>query len=181
MPNTTSPDGLSLSADAASDGDLARQIYEAIRGACDPMPPDAIADGVGCDPAAARRHADWFTALGIVTRRGGDPATYEWDDERFEGRESSERAATHSLEELRERVGELTARIAAYEATYGAATPDDVDAPAAAAASDDRSIGDVYRALADWATAREERERDERAREQRARVERSARPEAGRR
>ena len=51
--------------------------------------------------------------------------------------------------------------ITEYEATYDAASPATVDAVAAAEDSDQRTIDDVYSDLADWATAREERERAE--------------------
>ena len=54
------------------------------------------------------------------------------------------------MDELQERVRELTTTIADYDAT----TPADIDAVAAAETSDERIIDDVYADLIDWAAAR---------------------------
>jgi hypothetical protein len=105
--------------------------------------------------------------LGIVTRHDGHPATYERNDAYFEWRRINQLAADHSVEDLQDRVRGLTTRITECEATYDAASPAAVDAVAAAEGSNERTIDDVYSDLADWATAREERDRYERARQQR--------------
>jgi hypothetical protein len=108
-----------------------------------------------------------FADLGIVTRHDGHPATYERNDAYFEWRRINQLAAGHSVDELQERVRELTRRITDYENAYDAATPAAVDAVTVAETSDERMIDDVYSDLSDWATACEERERYERARQQR--------------
>jgi len=108
----------------------------------------------------------WFDDLGIVTRHDGHPATYERNDAYFEWRRINQLAADYSAADLQERVRELTTRITEYEEAYDAAPPAAVDA-AAAEGSNERTIDDVYGDLADWATAREERDRYERARQHR--------------
>lgn len=148
--------------------DVEQQIYGTILQTREPTTASAIADQVGCDPKTARKYLGWFTDLGIVTRHDGRPATYERNDAYFEWRRIDRLAAEHSLEELQTRVRELTARIAEYEETYDAATPADVDTIAVAEATDGRSIDEVHGDLADWTTARRDRERYERARQQRA-------------
>ncbi|MDR9381463.1 MAG: hypothetical protein RI560_07305 [Natronomonas sp.] len=82
----------------------------------------------------------------------------------MEWRRINRLAADHSVEELQERVTELTAIVADYEARYDAATPAEVDAIAVAATSDERTLDDVYEDLGDWMTIETERRRYERAR-----------------
>ncbi len=154
--------------DPFSGDDVEQRIYGTILQTRESATGSAIADRVDCDPKTARKYLSWFADLGIVTRHDGHPATYERNDAYFEWRRINQLAAEHSVEELQARVRELTTRITDYEDAYDAATPAAVDAVAVAEASDERTIDDVYSALADWATAREERERYERARQQRA-------------
>jgi hypothetical protein len=154
--------------DAFSGDGAEQRIYGTVLRTRAPTTASAIADSADCDPKTARKYLGWFDELGIVTRHDGHPATYERNDAYFEWRRSNRLAADHSVEDLQTRVRELTTRITAYEATYDAASPAAVDAVAAAERSDERPIDDVYSDLADWATAREERDRCERARQQRS-------------
>jgi hypothetical protein len=94
-------------------------------------------------PTVARKllgsYLGWFSELGIVTRHGGHPATYECNDAYFEWQRINQLAADHSVESLQQSVRELSSRIEAYEDTYGAPTPAAVDAVAAAESSDDQT------------------------------------------
>ncbi|WP_276248515.1 sugar-specific transcriptional regulator TrmB [Haladaptatus sp. YSMS36] len=153
--------------DAFAGDDVEQRIYGTILQTREPTTASAIADTADCDPKTARKYLNWFDNLGIVTRHDGHPATYERNDAYFEWRRINQLAAAHSVEELQNRVRELTTRITEYEDTYDAASPAAVDAIAVVEASDDQTIDDVYSDLADWATTREERERYERARQQR--------------
>lgn len=171
MANIDSPDGPPPFEEAFSADDVEQRIYGTILQTREPTTASAIAEQVGCDPKTARKYLEWFDDLGIVTRHDGHPATYERNDAYFEWRRIDQLAAEHSVEELQNRVRELTGRIADYEDAYDAAEPGAVDAVAVAEASDERTIDDVYGDLADWATVREERERYERARQQRTGVE----------
>ena len=143
------------------------RYFRAVLGSQSALSAIALADIADCDPKTARKYLGWFDDLGIVTRHDGHPATYERNDAYFEWRRINQLAANHSVEDLQDRVRELTTRITEYEDTYDAASPAAIDAVAAAEASDERTIDDVYSDLADWATAREERDRYERARQQR--------------
>lgn len=171
MSEPESTDGPPPFADAFRGDDVEQRIYGTMLQTREPATSSAIAERVDCDPKTARKYLGWFADLGIVTRHDGHPATYERNDAYFEWRRIDQLAADHSVDELQERVRELTTRIDEYEDAYDAATPAAVDAVAVAEASDDRSIDDVYSDLGDWATAREERERYERARQQRSSTE----------
>jgi predicted transcriptional regulator len=170
MSNSESPGGPPSFEDAFRGDDVEQRIYGTILQTREPTTASAIADVADCDPKTARKYLGWFSELGIVTRHNGHPATYERNDAYFEWRRINQLAADHSVEDLQQRVRELSSRIEAYEDTYGAPTPAAVDAVDAAESSDDRTIDDVYGDLGDWATARDERTRSERARQQRART-----------
>lgn len=166
MSGTDAPDGPPSFEEPFGGDDVEQRVYGTVLQTRDPTTASAIAERADCDPKTARKYLGWFADLGIVVRHDGRPVTYERNDAYFEWRRVDHLAAANSVEELQERVRELTARISAYEETYDAASPAAVDA--VTAAGDERPIDDVYRDLADWATAREERERYERARQQRA-------------
>ncbi|WP_254544981.1 helix-turn-helix domain-containing protein [Halomarina pelagica] len=168
MANTESPGGPPPFEDAFRGDDVEQRVYGTILQTREPTTASTIADRVGCDPKTARKYLGWFAELGIVTHHDGHPATYERNDAYFEWRRINQLAAEHSVEDLQQRVQELTTHITEYEDRYDAAMPAAVDAVAAAEGSDDWTIDDVYSDLGDWATAREERERYERARQQRA-------------
>ncbi|EJN56925.1 hypothetical protein HSB1_47420 [Halogranum salarium B-1] len=142
--------------------DVALQLREPLRVA-------AIANRAGVTRDTAREHLNFLTELGVVKNPSDEPATYERNDAYFEWRRIERLRTEYTVEELQERIRELTARIADYEATYDASTPAAVDAVAVAEASDSRTFDDVYSDLRDWATAREERKLTKRARLQRDR------------
>jgi predicted transcriptional regulator len=167
MSGTDHRDGSPSFEEAFSGDDVEQRIYGTVLQTREPTTASAIAEQVECDPKTARKYLRWFADLGVVTHRDGHPATYERNDAYFEWRRSNRLAANHSIDTLQNRVRELTARITEYEDAYDAASPDEVDAVAVAKASDELTIDDVYGDLADWETAREERERYERARQQR--------------
>jgi len=166
-----SPEGPPAFDDSFGGDDVEQRIYGTVLRTREPRTASAIAKQVDCDPKTARKYLNWFADLGIVTRHHGRPVTYERNDAYFEWRRVNRLAAEHSVEEPQQRVQDLTARIAAYEDRYDAAAPGAVDAVATAEARDDRTIDDVYSDLADWATARQEREFHERARQHRTSTE----------
>jgi hypothetical protein len=167
MSETDAADGPPPFEDAFSGDDIEQRVYGTILQTREPTAASAIADTADCDPKTARKYLGWFADLRIVTRHKGHPVTYERNDAYFEWRRINQLAADYSVEELQDRVRELTRRITEYEEEYDVASPAAVDAVAVAEASDELTIDDVYSDLADWMTAREERERYERARQQR--------------
>ncbi|MFC7205230.1 sugar-specific transcriptional regulator TrmB [Haloferax namakaokahaiae] len=168
MSNSDPPGGPSSFEDAFRGEDVEQRVYGTVLQTRAPTTASTIANQSDCDPKTARKYLGWFSNLGIVTRHEGHPATYERNDAYFEWRRINELAAEHSVEDLQQRVQDLTTRLSEYEDTYNAATPASVDAIAAAEKSEDRTIDDIYSDLGDWATARDERKRYERARQQRA-------------
>ena len=154
--------------DAFSGDDIEQRIYGAVLQMREPTTAGTVADRIGCDPKTARKYLGWFADLGVVTHYDGHPDTYERNDAYFEWRRINRLATDHTIEELQQRVGELTETITNYEREYDAATPSKVEALAVAEAETARSVDEVYGDLADWMTARQERARYERARQQRA-------------
>ena len=147
--------------------DVEQRIYGTVLQTREPTAASVIADRARCDPKTARKYLRWFVDLGIVTRHEGHPTTYERNDAYFEWRRINRLAAEHTIEELTQRVQELTRAITEYEEEYDSAEPADVDTISVAQASDSHSVDDVYSDLGDWITALEEREHYERARQQR--------------
>lgn len=167
MSNSEPPNGPAPFEEVFDGEDVEQRIFGTILQIREPSTASAIAERADCDPKTARKYLGWFADLGIVTRHEGHPATFERNDAYFEWRRYNQLAADHSVEELQERVRELTERITDYEERYDVETPANIDAIAIAEASESRTIDDVYSDLGDWATAREERQRYERARQHR--------------
>lgn len=141
--------------------DVEQRVYGTLLRTREPTGASEIAERSDCDPKTARKYLEWFTELGVATRHDGRPATYERNDAYFEWRRVNELATANSAEELRDRVTELTERIEAYRAEYGAEDPAEVDALAV-----EGDIDTVYADLNDWSTARRDRRLVERARRQ---------------
>ena len=171
MPNTALSDDPPPFDDVFQGEDVEQRIYGTILQTREPTTASSIAERAECDPKTARKYLRWFATLGIVKQHGGHPTTYERNDAYFEWRRTNSLASTHTVEELQERVRELTAQISTYEELYDVETPAAVNAVAAAEASDDRTIDDMYADLANWITAKEERRLYERARQQRVSTE----------
>lgn len=172
MSNADPSDGPPPFEDVFRGEDVEQRIYGTILRTREPAAASAIAEQAECDPKSARKYLGWFADLGVVIRHDGHPATYERNEAYLEWRRTNRLATEHSVDELQERVRELTKRISEYKEQYDAATPAAVDAVSTAEARDDRTIDDVYSDLGDWATAQEERNRYERARQQRVSAER---------
>lgn len=140
--------------------DTKQRVYGAILHAREPMTAAEIADQAGCSGESARAHLSFYTDLGIVIRHEGRPVRYERNEDYFEWRRVNELAQTNTVEELQERVSELTNRIEEYRDEYDVDSPADVDV----LEFSPEEIDDIYVDLGDWATAIEERRLHERAR-----------------
>jgi len=151
MSNTESADDPPSFENPFRGDDVEQRIYGTILRTREPTAASTIAKQADCDPKTTRKYLRWFATLGIVTHHDGRPATYERNEAYFEWRRSNQLATERSVEELQQRVQELTARITEYEARYDGETPAAVNAVAAAETSDDRTIDDVYGDLGDWA------------------------------
>lgn len=162
-----SSDGPPQFEDPFDSGDVEQQLYATILQTRTPATAGTLAEEVGCDPKTARKYLDWFTELGIVTEHDGHPATYERNDAYFEWRRIDQLATDHSVDELQQRVRELTEKIDRYRSQYDAPDPGAVDALDVAAQSSEQTVDEVYGDLGDWETVRRERRLYERARQQR--------------
>jgi predicted ArsR family transcriptional regulator len=167
MADSGTHDGPPPFEDPFDSGDVEQQLYGTVLQIRSPATAGNIAEKVGCDPKTARKYLEWFSELGIVTRHDGHPTTYERNDAYFEWRRINRLASEYALDELTQRVSELTATLERYQERYDAETPRDVDALDAARDADKRSIDDIYSDLGDWETTRQERRLHERARQQR--------------
>lgn len=165
VPDPSGSDGPPPFEDAVASDDVEQRVYDTILQAREPTSVEAIADAADCDPETARKFLTWFTELRIVTRHDGPQVTYARNDAYFDWRRVNELAATNSDAELRDRIQDLTARIAEYEERYDAGSPAAVDTVAVTETSE-RSIDEVRVDLGDWATAREQRGQCERALQQ---------------
>jgi predicted transcriptional regulator len=141
--------------------DVEQRIFGTLLGTREPTGASEIAERSDCDPKTARKYLNWFTELGVVTRHEGRPVTYERNDAYFEWRRVNDLASTHSVEELRSRIADLTERIESYRRTYDAEHPAEVDALDAG-----EDVDAVYADLNDWTTALQDRRLHERARQQ---------------
>ena len=167
MAESSDRGGLPPFDDPFEGGDVEQRVYGVVLQTREPTGASAIAERADCDPKTARKYLRWFAELGIVTEHDGRPRTYERNDAYFEWRRVDRLAAEHSVEELGQRVSELTERIRGFEEAYGAPVPGAVDALEIAEGRSEQYIDDVYADLGDWATARRERRLYERARQQR--------------
>lgn len=172
MSGPESTNGLPPFEDPFDGEDVEQRIYGTVLQTREPTTASAVAERAECDPKTARKYLDWFTDLGVVTRHEGRPTTFERNDAYFEWRRIDQLATETSLEDIREQVRELSARIADYESKLEAESPEAVDAVAVSDTHKEWSIDEVYGDLADWTTALRERERYERARRQRVRTDR---------
>lgn len=168
MTDSSRADGPHSLENPFDDADVERRIYGTVLQTREPTAASAIAEATDCDPKTARKYLDWFAELGVVTERDGHPTTYERNDAYFEWRRINRLSASHSTDELAQRVDDLTRRIEGYEREYGASSPGDVDAIDAAEERPDATIDEVYADLGDWETALAERRQFERARQQRS-------------
>lgn len=168
MSDPSKPGGPPPFEDAFDGEDVERRIYGTVLQTREPTAASTIAEAADCDSKTARKYLGWFAELGVVTEHEGHPTTYERNDEYFEWRRIDRLSTTHTVDELVQRVNELTRRIRTYEREYDASSPGDVDAIAVAETRDDAAIDEVYADLGDWETALQERRRYERARQRRS-------------
>jgi len=132
MSDPESMDGPPPFEDPFDGDDVEQRIYGTILQTREPTTASAVAERAECDSKTARKYLDWFTDLGIVTRHDGHPATFERNDAYFEWRRIDQLATENSLEDIRERVRELSARIADYESKFETESPEALDAVAVA-------------------------------------------------
>jgi len=141
------------------------RVYNTAIQTHEPTTVRGIAERADCDPKTARKYAEWFAKLGIMTKHDGETPTYERNDGYFEWRRVHELATTQTASELQSNVQALTDRIATYAERYDAEHPEAVDA---LSPPGDISTETAFVELTDWQTALFELQRHEQARRQQA-------------
>ncbi|MEZ3145535.1 hypothetical protein [Halobaculum sp. MBLA0143] len=121
-----------------------------------------VADRAGHGVDAARESLAWVEAMGIVRRRSETPATYERNESYFERRRVDRLRATHTTEELLDRLEADTERAAAFAEQFDADSPAEVS-PSAHATETGRSVEAVWEDISAWRTVRRRIELVERA------------------
>jgi len=141
------------------------RVYNTVIQIREPTTVHGIAKRADCDPKTARKYAEWFAKLGVVTKHDGETPTYERNDRYFEWRRVNELATTQTAAELQSHVQALTDRITTYEERYNAEHPGDVDALSPPGYI---STETAFAELTEWQTALSELQRHEQARRQQA-------------
>lgn len=118
---------------------------------------------LSCSTDTVRKYLNWFTELGVATKREGRPVQYERNTAYFEWQYVSKLADTHSLEDLRRNVLDIRDRLETFRDRYDADEPARIDVVEAA----DRFSVDIEEAwddLSAWASLQEELRLHDRAR-----------------
>ena len=139
------------------------RVYRVALQLYDPAGVSAVAERASCAPDTARRHLERLADIGVVEVVSESPLTYARNESYVEWRRRN-RLEKQSHTELRDRLAELTTREAAYQEQFDAASPAAVDALEHADYDD---LDDVWLALSEWHTVREQIERLEAVRRDR--------------
>lgn len=122
-----------------------------------------VAEQLSCSTDTARKYLNWFTELGVATKRDGRPVQYERNTEYFEWRYVSELANTHSLEDLRGNVLDIRDQLTTFRDRYDADNPASIDVVEAADRLD-VDLEEAWDDLSTWASLEEELRLHDRAR-----------------
>jgi predicted transcriptional regulator len=129
-----------------------QRVYDVLVGTREFLSVAAFAERADCSETAARGALDQLTEMGIARRRDGRPATYRRNDSYFEWKRVESLAREHTPAHLRDRVGELVEREAAFRERFGVPDPDAVtsdDLP-----DDHGALEDRWDDLREWRTVR---------------------------
>lgn len=100
------------------------RVYDVLLGITERTPYAEIAELADCSPNAAKKHLDRLVEMGVArTDPESKPATYARNDGYLEYQEASRIARDLTVEEIIERVADLEAERAAYEAEFETSDP----------------------------------------------------------
>lgn len=142
---------------------IEERIYRLLVQTTDGVSAPDVAAELSCSTDTARKYLNWFTELGVASKRGSRPVMYERNTEYFEWRYVSELTDTHSLEELRENVVSIRDQLEAYRDRYDADDPARIDIVEAATRLD-VALEDTWDDLSTWAGLEAELRLHDRAR-----------------
>ena len=124
------------------------RVYDVLLGITDRTPYTEIASLADCSPNAAKKHLDRLVEMGVArTDPESQPAKYARNDGYLEYQEASRIARELTVEEIIERVQDLEAERAAYEAEFDTSDP----ATVTVYESDDHdAVHERMAAISDW-------------------------------
>lgn len=103
------------------------RVYDVLLGITSRTAYTEIAEIADCSPNAAKKHLDRLVEMGIArTDPGSQPASYARNDGYLEWQEASRIARDLTVEEIVQRVRDLEAERAAYEAEFETTNPEAV-------------------------------------------------------
>jgi predicted ArsR family transcriptional regulator len=102
------------------------KVYDVLLQLNDPLRVSEIADRAGVAPDTARKYLEFLGEMGVAKKIGDDPVTYSRNDSYLEWRNIDRLQREYTIEELNNRLSELSDTISSFQETYEAETPGDV-------------------------------------------------------
>lgn len=130
-----------------------QRVYDVIVGTESFESAADVADRAACSTNGAREALDQLVEMGIAQRSEGRPASYRRNDAYLTWKRVERLAHEHSVEELREKLAELTAAEDRFRERFDVADPDAVS-PADVPVDDHEAMEKRWEALGEWRTVR---------------------------
>ncbi|WP_435158893.1 DUF7342 family protein [Haladaptatus sp. DFWS20] len=102
------------------------KVYDVLLQLNDPLRVSEIADRAGVAPDTARKYLEFLGEMGVAKKIGDDPVTYGRNDSYLEWRNIDRLQREYTIEELNDRLSELSDTISSFQETYEAETPGEV-------------------------------------------------------
>jgi predicted ArsR family transcriptional regulator len=131
------------------------KVYDVLLQLNDPLRVAEIADRAGVAPDTARKYLEFLGEMGVAKKMGNEPVTYGRNDSYLEWRNIDRLQREYTIEELNNRLSELSHTISSFQETYEAETPGEVVPQEHGYEKLDETMND----LRQWNTACEEVDR----------------------
>ena len=102
------------------------KVYDVLLQLNDPLRVAEIADWADVAPDTARKYLEFLGEMGVAKKIGDDPVTYGRNDSYLEWRNIDRLQREYTIEELNNRLSELSDTISSFQETYEAETPGEV-------------------------------------------------------
>ena len=102
------------------------KVYDVLLQLNDPLRVSEIADRAGVAPDTARKYLEFLEEMGVAKKIGDDPVTYGRNDSYLEWRNIDRLQREYTIEELNDRLSELSDTISSFQETYEAEMPGEV-------------------------------------------------------
>lgn len=131
--------------------DTRERIKHVLIGLREPTPVSQIAESAHCAAKTARKHLEAFADERLALKIDDPQGTrYCRNDEYFAWRRAHQLSVEHTETALLDRLGELEARVQAYQNQFDATAPSDVAFPPEDATHEE--IHELWEALTTWET-----------------------------